>query len=170
MGDRSADLQLEEDVVFQRREWLIQRAGWVALGTLVAAAALGVFGSGPLSSARAGSPNTRLWAEYERFVRAGAPTRVIVRGTMLERASGSGFELRLPREYFESFRVEHVSPEPQAIAIGRDEVSLQFGRGAIRGGQFTVIFDLEPVRTGRHAAAIHVTDAQSLAFTQFAYF
>ncbi len=39
-------LQLNDDVSFQRKEWLVERATWTILGGLLIAALLGVFGTG----------------------------------------------------------------------------------------------------------------------------
>jgi hypothetical protein len=47
----SSQFQIDEDLNFQRREWKIQRAGWVTMALVIIAALLGVFGAGPLSSA-----------------------------------------------------------------------------------------------------------------------
>lgn len=38
MADRAGGLQLDDDVAFQRREWVVQRAGWAVLSTILLAA------------------------------------------------------------------------------------------------------------------------------------
>jgi hypothetical protein len=83
----------------------------------------------------------------------------------------SGLELRIQREYFEAFRVERITPEPAAIAIDARDVRLRFAADSIAAGSYSVVFDLEPLRTGRRAAAIRTGDAgDAVTFTQFAYF
>lgn len=73
-GDRAPpDLQVDQDMAFQRREWAVQRVGW-AVGLLILAGALaGLFGHGPLSRAEAGSEDGPLHVRYERIVRNQAP-------------------------------------------------------------------------------------------------
>ncbi len=42
---RVGDLQINQDLDYQRREWTIQRVGWVVIGLIVCAAA--PWASGP---------------------------------------------------------------------------------------------------------------------------
>ena len=65
-------LQIDENLQFQQREWRTSRAAWIVLLLTMAAMALGLFGNGPLSEARAGEPGDALWVEYSRFGRFGA--------------------------------------------------------------------------------------------------
>jgi hypothetical protein len=70
LPSRSSQLQIDEDLAFQRREWKIQRVGWGAMALVIIAALLGVFGTGPLSNATLEREGLRL--EYERFCRFAA--------------------------------------------------------------------------------------------------
>ena len=45
------ELQIEQDMGFQRTEWVVQRAGWVGMALLILAALVGLLGRGPLSAA-----------------------------------------------------------------------------------------------------------------------
>src|SRR3712207_4138009 len=49
---RVGDLEVAEDLTFQRREWAAQRVGWVLLALVIAAALAGLLGRGPLSTTR----------------------------------------------------------------------------------------------------------------------
>jgi hypothetical protein len=164
------ELEIKQDLVFQRREWAVQRIGWWILTAFVVAALLGLFGGGPLSSARAGHPDAPLRVEYERFVRVGAPTRLTLRGNMTGLTPRSGLRLRIRRDYFEAFRVERIAPEPASIAIGDEEVDLHFGADAVGSGLFTIIFEIEPVEPGLQGAAFRVNDAAGVTFRQLTYF
>ena len=64
---RVGDLEISQDLTFQRRSWIVQRVGWVMLALLILAALGGLFGPGPLSRARAGPHDGPLWVEYQRF-------------------------------------------------------------------------------------------------------
>jgi hypothetical protein len=52
---RAGDLEIEHDPDFNRRDWLFQRAGMAAMAVTLAAIALGLTGSGPLSRTQAAS-------------------------------------------------------------------------------------------------------------------
>lgn len=158
------DLQINHDPSFQRREWAVQRFGWYALTIFVIAAALGLFGSGPLSRARAGDDHLNV--EYERFVRRGAPTRLrISSGT----SPGTRPELRIAEPYFDDVRIHAIVPEPEGIERGDGQVTLHFGRDGGEGA-LTVTIDLDPGRAGRHAVTIGNSTGAEVRFTQFAYF
>lgn len=168
MPTRSGKIELNQDPGFQRREWLVQRVGWWILTAFVASALLGVFGSGPLSRARAGTPGAAVWIEYERFVRVGAPSRMYVHlgGPA---ADGHTREVRLDRRYWDGVRVDQLLPEPQRVVIGADEVSFLFDMQETPDGS-TIILDLEPLKVGRQSVRIGTGRQPALTFAQFAYF
>lgn len=168
MKEQGRKLELKQDLAFQRREWLAQRMGWWVLAVFVVAAVFGVFGGGPLSAAQAGAPGAPLWIEYERFVRLGAPTRISLHATVA--ASTSEIRLRIRRSYFEALKIDRMVPEPAAIAIGENDVTMRFDSVASGPGPFTVILDVEPLRAGRHRAAFDVNGGGELTFAQLAYY
>ena len=63
------DLQIDEDMEFQRRSWIVQRIGWAIFALVILLAALGLFGDGILSDTKAGQEEGALWLEYPRFER-----------------------------------------------------------------------------------------------------
>ena len=65
---RSGDLEIAQDMTFQRRSWAVQRVGWGVVAVTIGAALLGLLGSGPLSRSTAVAPGA-FAVEYERFVR-----------------------------------------------------------------------------------------------------
>jgi hypothetical protein len=46
---RAGDLEVEQDLDFQQRTWALERAGWIVMLLIIAAALAGFFGGGPLS-------------------------------------------------------------------------------------------------------------------------
>lgn len=168
MKQQDRELELKQDLAFQRREWLGQRVGWWVLAAFVVAASLGLFGGGPLSAAQAGTPGAPLWIEYERFVRVGAPTRISVHTSVA--ASTNGIRLRIRRSYFEALKIDRMVPEPAAVAIGENDVTMRFDSVVSGPAPFTVILDVEPLRAGRHRAAFDVDGAGGVTFAQLAYF
>ncbi|HJR61460.1 MAG TPA: hypothetical protein VJ813_18765 [Vicinamibacterales bacterium] len=164
MKKGTSNLDLDENRDFQQKEWHFQRAGWCVLMAFVVAAALGLFGSGPLSHARTAEPGAPLWVEYDRFVRLGKTSRLVIHVT----APAGRLQLRMNRTFFEVNRIQHVTPEPSAMEIGAADVDLRFDTQA--GGPFTVILDVEPLRGGRLPASITTSGGATATFRQFAYF
>ena len=69
------DLEIAQDLAFQRREWTIQRVAWAVMALVALAGLLGLFGgAGPLTRAAAGNGALRL--DYARFERKHAPTEL----------------------------------------------------------------------------------------------
>jgi hypothetical protein len=168
MPKQGSGLEIEQDSRFQQREWQFQRVGWWALSAFVAAAALGLFGSGPLSRAEAGDSRASLWIEYERFVRVGAPTRIVIHVNAPQESGAT--ELRINREYFDALRVEHITPQPSRMAVGEQDVRLAFDGEGTQPAAASIAFDMEPLSPGRQSARIGAGGATPVAFTQFAYF
>lgn len=165
MGTSSDRLQLNEDLAFQHREWRFQRAGWWALTVFVAAALLGLFGGGPLSRTSAIATDGSLRVDYERFVRAGTVSRVVIHAPA---ATGGTLQLHLDRVYVDALRIDHIVPEPSSIDVGPARVVLRFTSSSAE--PFTVTLDAEPLHAGRHATAVAVDGHAAVTIRQFAYF
>jgi hypothetical protein len=160
-----APLEVDEDLEFQRREWRLQRIGWWGFGAFILCAVLGLFGGGgPLGVAS--RANSTLTVVYQRFVRSGTSTRLLV--SVAPPASGAA-ELILTRAYFDAIRIERITPEPMTVAIDADEVTLRFSVGAGAGSP-VVVLDLSFARPGRYLAEIRLPGGLSVAWSQIAFF
>ncbi len=73
---RHGDLEIPEDLPFQRREWVAERIAWTVMALVVGAAVLGLFGSGWLSRSIAGDQGAPVWLEYERYCLSGWLSRI----------------------------------------------------------------------------------------------
>jgi hypothetical protein len=162
----AARLEIKHDLEFQRAEWRFQLIGWWGLGAFVLAAALGVFGKGPLSHARAGEPGSALWIEYDRFVRVGMSSRIVVRAA----APPAGLQLHLNPEFLEAYRLEQVTPEPASIDTRAAGIDLRFASTGSGTGTFTIFIDVEPLGAGRQTTTVTSGDGSSARFWQLAYF
>jgi len=166
VAKRGDTLEIEHDSTFQRREWWFQRIGWLVLSAFVLAAALGLFGTGPLSHAEAGDRGSALWIEYDRFIRVGAATRITIHAIPPD----NGLHLRLNRDFLEAHRLERVTPEPAALEIGPSEVGIRFDPPVSSTTPLTIILDLQPLRPGRHTASVASGGGARARFRQLAYF
>ena len=120
-----------------RRGWIAQRVGWAAMVALVAAGLTGAFGSGPASSTHAEAP--RLSVNYERFLRLESQTELAFRID-----GGGPTELWLAAPYASRFKIEAVTPEPQAMRAERGRVVFEFDLS----GPSDVVFHVRPRQVG----------------------
>src|SRR4051794_40698086 len=101
---RVRDLEIEQDLAYQRREWAFERVGWLLLGLLLLAALVGLLGRGPLSNTTAGDPGGPLRVEYQRFLRHRSTSTLRVH-LGPNAARGNEAHLWLDREYLEGMEV-----------------------------------------------------------------
>ncbi|WAJ39847.1 hypothetical protein OU800_11670 [Pseudomonas sp. GOM7] len=120
----SRRVPVRENMPLQIRGWQIERVGWYGLLLLVALALAGLFSKGPLSDARLASPRGELQVHYQRFMRNGASSLLLVR---LPRAAA----LELGGELLQGFSIESIQPQPaSSVSDGQGGLVLHFGKGA----------------------------------------
>jgi hypothetical protein len=149
---------------FQRREYLFERTGWVLMGLILIAAAVGLFGKGWLSEAVLSQDTFRM--EYDRFLHAGDITSLRLE-IPAERQEEGIIAVAFPNHYLHKFRIERIVPEPESSAHGDQTV---FWFTVTRTGQpVTLLFRLEPQEMGRLNGTIYVNGANGHDFHQFIY-
>lgn len=122
---RVGSLEVGEDLEFQRRMWAIQRVAWAVMGLLLLLALLGLFGPGPLSSARVGDRGDPARLEYRRFERLASPTTLRVQVAPGAAREGT-VQVALDRRYLEGVRVQRVTPEPDQVEAEGDRLLYGF--------------------------------------------
>ena len=138
---RRKSLDLDEHLPFQRREWRASRLLWILLLLTMLATALGVFGNGPLSHARAEASNGGLSVQYDRFGRFGAAMRMTVSAP----APASGpTEMEISRSLLDAFQVTEIAPAPAAQELTDEAVRYRFD--ADPDSRTSIIFDIQPQR------------------------
>lgn len=140
--ERIGDLELNEDISFQEREWTAERIGWVALFVLLALAVLGLFGNGPISWTSATSDSGALEVSFERFGRRGGTQSVTLRAEA-SAASEGAWEIDISSDYLGAVRVDAMTPQPDSVAAvpgGSRYTFLQASDGA----DLEVEFSLTP--------------------------
>jgi hypothetical protein len=164
MSKTARTLEIEEDLNFQRKEWLGQRIGMALLFGFVVAAFLGATGmGGPLARAEARDPGGALRVEYERFVRRGAHATARVH----VRAASGAVRLWVSAPYLEHVRIESVAPEPETVAVDADRHVYSIRTGS---GDVTITLDIEHQAAGRLDAQVGLVDGPSVQFSQLALF
>lgn len=120
-------LELDEDLEFQRREWLLERAGWAVLFAIVLAGLVGLLGSGPLSGAQTATVDGSIAVQYGRIIRWQSPQFLEV-----EFARDEPRQIRVAASLMRTWSVQQVTPTPKEVTSTREETIYTF-HGRERG-------------------------------------
>jgi hypothetical protein len=159
---RTGPEDLERQLRFHRLEWRVQRIGWIFVAVFLALAFAGLFGGGPLSHARAEAATGRI--EYERFVRSGSPTELVV--TPASGAQQGVSRIAIAADYLAAFRVQRVTPEPRTVRMAGGQLIYEF---AASSSGAAISFDIDPQELWRHRAVVHIDDGPPLEIWQLTY-
>jgi hypothetical protein len=132
--------------------------------TIILAALLGVFGTGPLSSAMAGSEPAGLAVNYERFVRHQGEMELTIEIAPGQAEDGQ-VELWIDNAYLDEMVIENVQPEPEEVRSSGDRRIFVFVvDSADTALQVTV--DSTPKAMGRLESTMGVNSGSGITFTQ----
>lgn len=166
MGEvrRVREIEIDDDLAFQKRLWKVQSYGQMAIGILIVLSALGLFGGkGPLARAEKTDQNGALRLEYDRFIHYDAP--VVLRLNLIP---GSANEVWFDRNYLSHFKLEQVEPDPKRVEVGTDRITFVFNRNDIDKPS-QVSFHLEAEKIGTYRGKVAVGNQTPLEFKQFAF-
>lgn len=156
-GERTIELQ--DDPVFQQRQFLVAKVAGALFVVVAAAALLGLLGTGPLSDATA--RGTGISVDFDRFVRFDTPTEIEV-----SVSGGSGTtELSLSAAYLEGFDVENVTPEPDRQSAVGDRIVFAFEERP----PSTVMLSLTPREIGLQKGTASLAGGGSASYHQLVY-
>lgn len=161
------DLQINEDMEFQRRSWIIQRIGWAIFALVILLALLGLFGDGVLSDAQAGQRDGALWLEYPRFERFQDEFQIKVHANEGTATAGE-IRIQLTRDYLENVEVNGISPNPDSEIEDEDWITYVF---KTNGGSspFTAYFYVTPQKAAPLSGTFRLQNADPVSFSQFIY-
>jgi hypothetical protein len=161
------DLQINEDMEFQRHSWIVQRIGWAIFALVILLAALGLFGDGVLSDAQAGQKEGALWMEYPRFARFQGEFRIMVH-TEEGIATAGEIGIQLNKGYLQSVEVNSISPAPDREIKDADWITYVF---KINDGSppFTAYFYVTPRKAGPLSGTFQLQNGNAVSFSQFIY-
>ncbi len=165
---RTGDLEIGQALDFQRRQWFIQRVGWVAMALVILSALAGLMGAGPLSHASVGSPEGDLRLMYPRFDRRHAPTevRLEIAGDAIREGE---VQVWLDQAFLDRIELEQIIPEPEEVFTGPDREVYVFRAGSDPGQPIDVTFQFQQDAFGVHSARVGLVDGPQLAFWQVVY-
>lgn len=165
---RVGDLEVNQDIEFERRSWRVERVGWGLMTLLIAVALTGALGGpGPLASATAETAEGEVAVEYRRFTRSGRSSEVRVSAGR-EGLRNGRLRLWVDRAYLVDIGLEKVVPEPASVETTSDRVTFVF---PVRGEttRVEVALVLEPRSYGPHEGRLGVDGGPDVSFRQFVY-
>ncbi len=164
---RVGDLEVGQDLKQEQRLWKIQRVGWVAIGLVILAALLGLFGQGPLSRTSVEGPHGLFRLQYDRLGRHGATSDLRVHFEP-DAARRGKVRLWMSHTYLRSLQVKQVLPQPEEAEAGPDGLTYVFAV-AEPGRPTEVTFQVEPEETGLLVGRAGLDRDDAVSFRQFVY-
>lgn len=164
---RVGDIEIQQELRFQRRMWVVQRVGWTVMLLLVLAGLLGLFGHGPLSGATAASADGAVRVEYERFGRFKSPMSLRIHARP-EAMAENALRLAIDRKYLQGVQIQRIVPEPARAEAG-DEGVVYVIPLAGSGQSATVTFYLKTETIGPLSGSIEAGDGRVVTISQFIY-
>ncbi len=166
--EKSGSIEIADDMGFQAASWRVQRIGWTVMLVTAAAALLGFFGDGPLSSGRTGDGRGGLTLDYERFVRRTAQQSLRLTLGPASRESDSTVAVWIDRDWLERHHITSISPEPMSSALEAGRITYSF---LSRNAQepLVVRVHLEAVKFGKNTLHAGTPGGPPVSFTQIAY-
>ncbi len=125
MVGRVGDLELEQDLSFEKKEWIFQWIGRGFMALVVIAALLGFFGAGPFSLTEVRDPTGDLSVTYEHFGRRGATTNLVVELSPQATSNGEGV-VWFSTEYMEKFQRDGITPARDKVTLTDDGYEYTF--------------------------------------------
>ena len=143
MVDRVGDLEIEQDLSFEKREWIVQWIGRGLMALIILGALLGFFGAGPFSLSEVRDPSGDLAVTYEHFGRRGATTNLVVELSPQATSGGEAVVL-FSTEYMDKFQLDTVTPAPDQVTLTDDGYEYTFLVGDQQGSvSITYNFTIE---------------------------
>ena len=121
------NLEIEEHLSMQERGWKVQKVGLYFIFAMVLAAAVGLYGDGPLSKRKLSQNNATV--EFERFYRFEAQMELKVEVNAFTNADG--LSVMFPAKYLDHFQVESILPEPEKTVVEGDQLVYLFSGSGI---------------------------------------
>jgi len=163
--ERVGTLEVGQDLQFQRREWVFERVGWVAMALVIVLAFVGVFGHGMTSKASTTSGDGFLKVDYSRMARHRSPDTI--RLTLAPGAvDGDEARVAFSRQSVDGMEIETVYPEPENVETGADETVFVFTLTE-DGTSTELVFNVLFEDVGRRRASITLDGHQPAQFSQF---
>jgi hypothetical protein len=163
--ERHGDIEIDQDLSFQRVDWRVQRVGWALMMLMIIAASVGAFGHGLVASADTRTGDGRLEVKYDRIARHASPGPLSLRllpGPLRDTI----VDIWISREFLAGVRIERIEPEPDQEEAGEDGTRFRF-RIADPARPAHITFQVEPDAIGGRSGMIGLVNGDSVRFRQY---
>ncbi|ACO77339.1 hypothetical protein AvCA_11080 [Azotobacter vinelandii CA] len=154
---------IADRIAYQRKTWRFERIGFGVLLVLVLLALTGLFSDGPLSRHSSSGPGQRLSVEYERFLRNGASSRIVLTARTRPSALAT---LRIDRALLRTHTIESLQPQP--LFARSHEGGLELVGQADERGRLTLYLTIRPESPGLVTNSAWF-EGERVIFSQFIY-
>lgn len=166
--ERHGSIEIAQDLDFQEKSWKVQRIAWKVMLGIAVAGLLGVFGSGPLSSATTEATESGVAAKYDRFIRAGAEHNLKMTITPAAMDGDSLLRVWMSSDWLAGNLILAITPQPKSETVMPDRSVYTFSV-AEHASPIEVKFALESRLAGFRKWRGGVDGDATLSFTQLAY-
>ena len=163
---RVGTLEIGENMRFQVFEWIMERAGWLALAGMVAGMAVGVFGTHPKSQRVVGNQEGPLWVRYDRNPRWQTKTSFEIHA--LPGEADRKAHLRVNNKFFDRILLHWILPEPESIESTSEQTIFTFAAARPRE-PMVVWIHYEPQKPGPLTVDIKLNEDAGVSFEQRVY-
>ena len=155
---KTTSLELEDEIKLHQTGWNIQRVGWAVILLLLVASALGLFGSGLLSSkALSDNGNT---VTFEKIARFESPMHLRV----YAKSNNGHIVVSIPQSYLKEIELDKIVPEPVSQRLENELAIFTFEATDLS----LIDFFLIPEKAGQVKAVIRVNDSD-FSISHFIY-
>jgi hypothetical protein len=160
-------LELDADMSFQRREWRVQRVGWVVWSLILGAGLAGALGPGLWSGAASTAADGSLTVTYDRFVHYHQPTQLVLALQPADESTGE-LQVAISQSLLDRLQIRSIEPEPDRMDLASDGMVLSYAP-ASGDPPFRVALDVEFDRMGSSQGSIALVGSAPAAVEQFIY-
>lgn len=170
-GERTDELKINEphDIAYLRREWTLQRIGWVVMTAIVVAALIGLLGTpGFASTTHLTAADGSFSLEYGRIERHHAPTDLTIEVTP-EAITNGDVRVWISRDYIDTVAIDSIFPEPESVEVEPDRIIYIFSTGEAVDGPLSITLKHEHDGYWQQEGELGLVDGASVTFTQFVF-
>src|SRR5688572_16733735 len=130
IASSTLELDSNEHLQLVRREWKVERVGWMLVMAFVLAGLAGLLGPGPVSRRTLTSNDQRLRVEYYAVAHYQAPAELRIRCVP---AAQEQIRLSFSRSFTDVSRPLGITPEPSSVVIHNDRLVYSFESALLQG-------------------------------------
>lgn len=159
---RIGDLEIEEDIVYQRRFHIAQRAAWALMVIVIVMASAGLIGPGLAGMEESASSDKRVKTEYNGSLYHQKDSEMTIK---IESPGTGPVSVWISREYLENIYIKQMLPKPENITASPGRVYYSFRHDG-QGKELKINLYFQPIRVGRLQGRVG-NETSEAAFSQF---